>query len=219
MGGLGLVSRRRAIASSPTAGKGYIKFADAEVLRLLMNAGVSSDGVGITKEDAARLTSLGPIFKNNNIIETFLELDYFLNVKRLIDYEFSYCSNLRILGCSNIELVSKRCFDNSGIEELILDNIVELGGSALYGMKKLTKVVLGENLSIIKDGNFWSMDTTTNKDVLIYATTPPVVEGDNQPGWYKVTFYVPDESLESYKAAARWSSWANMIKPLSEYSR
>lgn len=32
-----------------------------------------------------------------------------------------------------------------------------------------------------------------------------------------LTFYVPDESVEAYKAAENWSKYADKIKPLSEY--
>ena len=216
MGGLGLMFRRRAIQAHPTAGSDYIKFADAEVLRVLIANGVSSDGVGVTKDDALKLTSLGSIFKDNGTIVSFSELDYFLNVKQLTDYVFSYCVNLKSIGCSNIEVVKERCFDNSGVEELILENIVEVGARGFFGMKKIKKIVLGERLSIIRTSNFWSWSETA-KSVIIKAKEPPTIEGDNQPGWYAVSFYVPDESVDAYKAANRWSSWASRIYPISQY--
>ena len=31
------------------------------------------------------------------------------------------------------------------------------------------------------------------------------------------TIYVPDESVEAYKAATNWVNYASIIKPLSEY--
>jgi hypothetical protein len=52
----------------------YVRFADDEVSRVLIN-NISSDGVGVSKTDAQRLTSLPlDIFRNNTTIQTFNEL-------------------------------------------------------------------------------------------------------------------------------------------------
>jgi hypothetical protein len=58
---------------------GYIIFADPEVKRVLLANGVG-DGVGITKEAAAEVTSIGAWFNKNVTIESFAELRHFTNV-------------------------------------------------------------------------------------------------------------------------------------------
>lgn len=51
------------------------------------------------------------------------------------------------------------------------------------------------------------------KTLAIHATTPPAM-GSALPS--ACTIYVPDDSLEAYKAATGWSNFATQIKPLSE---
>lgn len=94
MSGLGLTFLRRGGQSHPTAGSDYIRFADAEVLRVLMANGVSSDGVGITKEDAAKVTSIGVWFRYNAVIKSFLEFAYFTKVKEIDATAFRTCTSL-----------------------------------------------------------------------------------------------------------------------------
>ena len=102
MGGLGLLMRRRAIQAHPTEGSQYIQFADEAVKTLLMTKGVSSDGVGITKQDAANVKSIGTWFRNNTTIVSFNELRFFTSVTSLDNYAFSGCSKLANIDLSNV---------------------------------------------------------------------------------------------------------------------
>ena len=86
MGGLGLLFRRRAIQAHPVGATSYI-FAegkgDPEVFRILMSKGVSSDGVGITKEDAANVTDIETWFTDNDAILSFKQFVNFTGVTTL----------------------------------------------------------------------------------------------------------------------------------------
>ena len=69
----------------------YIRFADQEVIRVLLANNIG-DGTGVTVQDAAS-ANLGTIFKNNTTIESFNELQYFS--KPLVEQAFSGCSSLK----------------------------------------------------------------------------------------------------------------------------
>lgn len=58
--------------------------------------------------------------------------------------------------------------------------------------------------------------TTSVSATILYATVPPTVEyaGLNN----QAAFYVPDESVDAYKAASTWSGVASKIHPVSEYA-
>lgn len=111
MGGLGLLMRRRAIQAHPTAGSDYIKFADEAVFNVLMAKGVSSDGVGITKDDALKVTSIASWFRNNADITKFEELQYFRNVIDLEDRAFSQCVNLTKIDLRWVETMGGSVFE------------------------------------------------------------------------------------------------------------
>ena len=67
-----------------------------------MSKGVSSDGVGITLEDAARVTSISQWFKDNTSLTSFNELKYFTKVTQLDGNAFYGCTALRSIDTSNI---------------------------------------------------------------------------------------------------------------------
>lgn len=49
--------------------------------------------------------------------------------------------------------------------------------------------------------------------IVIKAVTPPVYNNGTGP----TAVYVPDESVDAYKASSFWSNLASVIRPLSEY--
>ena len=54
--------------------------------------------------------------------------------------------------------------------------------------------------------------------IVIHSTTPPLLTGRNH--FYSTSYYaiyVPDSVVDTYKAAAKWSTYASKILPLSEY--
>ena len=77
----------------------YINFADAEVERALMSKGIG-DGIGITKRDAKSVTSIGAIFVNNEVVESFEEFEFFTGITAITgsaweDGGFRGCANLK----------------------------------------------------------------------------------------------------------------------------
>ena len=54
--------------------------------------------------------------------------------------------------------------------------------------------------------------------VIIDAIVPPTVSSKQVLENFKGRFYVPDESVESYRSAQYWSSFASSILPRSEYT-
>lgn len=67
-------------------------------------------------------------------------------------------------------------------------------------------------------GNQLLRESTTNAiRILCYPSTPPTIRNNN----FYVTpasVYVPDDTVDTYKAADGWSRYASKIKPLSEYT-
>lgn len=111
----------------------HIQFADSEVERVLMSKGVSSDGVGITIEDAERVTSLQNWFQNNATITSFNELRYFKNLVKLNTIPFLNCSSLKSIDISNITEINASTFNGctSLVQDINAEKVVgELGQGA-----------------------------------------------------------------------------------------
>lgn len=147
----------------------YIKFKDPVVEQLCMKW--SSDGIGITPEDAAKVTDIGTTFRGNTEITSFDELDRFgvkglnntqgsfygctslesvnlVNIETIVDNSFNNCTSLKspIIAPKLKQIGTYLVFANSQIEEVLdLGEITSIGGlsySIFKGCSKLKKVVL-----------------------------------------------------------------------------
>ena len=134
----------------------YIVFEDAEAERVLMSKGVSSDGIGITKEDAERVTSISTWFSGNKTITSFEEFRYFngitsTNTNAFLDSTiasiafpnslttignatFARCSNLAIdVNVPQVTTIDKGAFLKTAIKSVYAPNLVNLYGANNLG--------------------------------------------------------------------------------------
>lgn len=81
---------------TPPPSDKYINFVDKEVERILVANGYSEDGIGITKDDAMRVTDFGTIFQNSNI-KWFREFGEFENISAKQQTAYFNGSKLRYL--------------------------------------------------------------------------------------------------------------------------
>jgi hypothetical protein len=113
----------------------YIKFKDPVVESLCMKW--SSDGVGLTHEDAAKVTDIGDTFRENSSISYFDEFENFTSVSRLGKNSFRKSSIKSIAfpksivetesDAGNYEGVFYEC---SSLEKIVLnDGLQKLGNS------------------------------------------------------------------------------------------
>lgn len=130
----GAVERHGSSAGGGGAPSKYIRFADPAVEAVLMANGVSSDGVGITKEDAAAVTSIGKWFRGNTEITSFDELKYFTGVTDIVSNAFNGCTNL--------------------VSIKLGGNVTKLRGSAFGGCSALATITGLDNVTDVEYGIF-----------------------------------------------------------------
>lgn len=118
----------------------YIKFADPVVWQLCMKW--SSDGIGLTPEDAAKVKDIGTTFKGNTEITSFEEFVEFNNVTTIVHSAFSGCTNL-----TTIKLPR-------GIKTLYND--------AFNGCVKLTRIELNDGLTAMEPAVFLNCSSLTS---------------------------------------------------------
>ena len=132
----------------------YIDFADDNVLSVLLANNVG-DGVGITKEAAEKVTSIGTWFKGNTTIEYFDEFEKFTNVTDLNEMCFTSCTNLKSIKLDNLVKISgnsvfKDCTSLSGDFTL-----AKLTGYLMGNVFMNTKIssFIAPNMTALNDGN------------------------------------------------------------------
>ena len=88
----------------------YIRFADSAVAAIC--ASNWGDGNGITTVQASVVASLNSKFTANTSIVSFNELAKFINVKTLVNNEFTDCSKLQSIDLANITTLGGGAFKN-----------------------------------------------------------------------------------------------------------
>lgn len=112
-----------------------ITFADANVKAICVeNWDTNGDGE-LSKAEAAAVTIIGTVFKDNKTIQSFDEFKYFTGVISLDGYAFYNCSNLASITLPN--------------------TLTTIGSYAFYGCKSLTDVILPSTLTSIGSFGFW----------------------------------------------------------------
>ena len=203
----------------------------------LANWDTDGDGV-LSKDEVKAVTSIGDLFKRNAEIKTFNEFKYFTNVTSIANYAFEYCSALNTINLSNIITIGNYAFQSCAALEgdMILPNLTSLGGSAFTktGISSFVapKIKTINSSTFARCPSLALVDFTDVTSIGTYAfeycsalktficrnVTPPTLANTNALTGTSCTIYVPDEAVDTYKAATNWSTYASRIKPLSEYT-
>ena len=133
------------------------------------------------------------------------------SVTTIGEYAFADCSSLPII--DNIRYADTYLIettDKTMSVYTIKDNTRFIGNDAFQFCSSLTSVTIPESVTTIGDYAFYGCDSLTS--VYCKATTPPAggsdMFNDNASGR---KIYVPMESVNAYKSASYWSSYASYI--------
>lgn len=153
------------------------------------------------------ISSLETVFLPNSI--TSISSYAFYALKKLKNVTFEENSVLKS--------IPNYCFQVcSALPKLTLPkSITTIGAYAFASCSELTFFEMGENIKSISDNAFTSCSAL--KTLIIKTITPPNIYATT---FKNVTFdaiYVPDQSVEAYKAKTNWSVFGDFILPLSSY--
>lgn len=152
-------------------------------------------------------SSLETVFLPNSI--TSISSYAFYALKKLKNVTFEENSVLKSIPNYGFQVCSS-------LPKLTLPNsITTIGAYAFSGCSALTFFEMGKNIKSISDNAFTSC--TALKTLIIKTVTPPSIYATS---FKNVTFdaiYVPDISVNEYKAKTNWSALGDFIFPLSSY--
>lgn len=117
--------------------------------------------------------------------------------------------------------IGERCFYLSKIRKADI-NCDKIEKYAFNNCRQLRDIVLRERVTSIDTGAFHNIRSGSAVNactIRSYATVPPACPNSSSLGdvAYCKAIYVPDESVDAYKSATGWSSYATKIKALSKY--
>lgn len=152
-----------------------------------------------TRRDCIEVRSIASDdFRGNTELRRFPELRWFTRLAEI--------SNGTFMNCSRLEDIA------------LPDGIKVLYGQAFRGCTALKSLTLPSSIGRI-NGYVFSGCASIGW-IRVLNPTPPTLDTDMPP--FSATnsllqFYVPDGSVEAYKAADAWKTYAGRIHPLSEW--
>lgn len=174
-----------------------VDFADKAAERICSEAYGERDGF-LSPEEAARVTSIDEgIFGGSDIV-SLDELGAWFPALRILRVRaFHQCTALRSI--------------------MLPEGLEEIQMAALGQCTSLTAITLPESVTVLGRNVFFN---SSNLSVCICRRAVPPEMGS--AGFYGTSkalrIYVPDESVEAYKAAPNWSVQKDRIRPLSEWT-
>lgn len=176
---------------------------------------ISESYSGLTNLSSVTMTdnvvSLNTTFKNDSAL-TNVRLSN--NLSEIPAYIFQNCENLNNV---NIPLhcvtIGSYAFANTNIETEIQfpDGLTTIGTSA-FENSKMYNIVLPYTITNIESHAFANNSRLVS--VYCYATTPPTLGSMAFSNTALIQIVVPAQSVEAYKNANGWSTYANIIVAL-----
>ena len=133
-----------------------INFLDDEVKALCV-ANWDDDGDGeLSMDEAAAVTTLGNVFRENKNIATFEELRYFTGLTAIDDYAFYKSSILSVMFPETVTEIGEYAFSESNIrgELHVPGTVKEIRNYAFYSCSQLTEVILEEGVETVGWNSF-----------------------------------------------------------------
>ena len=167
-----------------------ITFVDANVKALCVaNWDTNGDGE-LSYAEAAAVTDLGTVFKNNTTITSFDELQYFIGLTSINNYAFYSCTGLTSIELSN--------------------SVTSIGKEAFRGCSGLTSIEIPNSVTSIGDYAFAYCSHLNSLTVL--AETPPTLGNDAFTNVNKtIPVYVPCGAVAAYQTTSGWSEFTNFV--------
>lgn len=129
---------------------------------------------------------------------------------------FQNCSDLKTINIPNsVTTIGQLAFSSCiGLPSITIPtSVTSIGNNAFTYCSSLTSITIPTSVTSI--GNYVFNGCSSLTSITVEATTPPTLGINAFNGTNNCPIYVPAESVEAYKAATNWSTYADRIQPIS----
>jgi len=128
-----------------------ISFADAVVKALCIQHWDTDDDEELSMEEAAAVTTLEGVFRENKEIVSFDELQFFTGLTSIDDYAFYKSTVQKVAFPATVTAIGEYAFSESNIgsELRVPGTVKEIKNYAFYNCRSLASVVLEEGVEIV----------------------------------------------------------------------
>ncbi len=149
------------------------------------------------------------------------EVDLPVGLKKLGKSAFWRCENLkRVYFHSYVDTIPNSCFYDcvklSDVNLYTESGEMVIRREAFNNCKSLTSMVFPEGVKFIDSYSLGYSDHRYIMNYYFKSETPPTIDDYSIMLKEGASIYVPDNAVDTYKAAKHWSELASYIKPMSE---
>ena len=191
--------------------KEYIVFESQEMEAYCVSKW-SSDGIGLTHQDAEAVTTISSAIKSNFPVAPFNELQYFVNLSNAGN-ALQNSTFTKVTVPSTWSSIPVGCLaDCTNLTHVTINNTITAINKQAF-IRSTSLISLYINSTTVP-----TMDTQTLYNTGIYLNIVAPSSYSN-PGY----IYVPDSVVDTYKStgssssASNWAYYADRIKAISEY--
>ena len=118
------------------------------------------------------------------------------------------------IGNSVLNMGFSSFYGCSSLSEITIpDSVTTIANSAFQDCSGLTHIDIGSGVTSINSGNVFK-DCTSLTGITINAATPPTIRSSTFSNTNNCPIYVPAESVNLYKTAQYWSTYASRIQAI-----
>lgn len=141
---------------------------------------------------------------------------------RITELHFDANQVIKIFGANSLYGCSKLTKIYIGDQVNYFPDVTTINSLTFYNCQSLNKLEFGPDLTTIGANAFYRVGYNgLDATFIFHSTTPPTISANTFPTDYAnynyFRIFVPDESVELYKTASQWSTYASYIYPLSDY--
>ena len=128
---------------------------------------------------------------------------------------FYYCRSLPSVEIPNsvTSIGNSAFFQCESLTSVTIPNsVTSIDGAAFFYCRSLSSVTIPSGVTFIGDSAFFQCESLTA--ITCEATTPPRLGSSVFDSTNNCQIYVPSASVEAYKTASGWSTYASRIQPI-----
>lgn len=135
----------------------------------------------------------------------------FSHIKSIDNQGFCLCSSLKEADLTTLTSIGTGSFNGcTSLKKVTFGNdITTIKSSAFYNCHALEEVILGSSINSLQSSSFYSTQSPL-KRLYITAPAPPAVVSDAFYSVSRVTLYVPEYAMVSYKLDNYWSQFTKV---------